>query len=191
VRLYRVFPCVSDAAEREPGGPLYAPPGGQNRIDNPDLYSVLYASSHPEAAVAEWLGRFPIWTAAHFNAPRSVPHATISLVTFDAADDRVVDLDDAHALVAQRLRPSDVVTRDYARSQAWAARIYRDSSRVDGVRWWSYYNPDWGTFGRWRTPDLSVSGIEPLTVDHPATIAAASVIVRRIDRARRLRSKPL
>jgi len=184
VNLFRIFPCLHNAQERAPGGPLYSTAGSENRIDNPDLYRIFYASSHPEAAVAEWLGRFAVWEPHHFNPPLRVPNAAVSLATIGAGDSTFVDLDDAAALLSWNLRPSEVVTRDYARRRAWATRIFNEAPHVSGVRWWSFYNPDWGTFGRWRTDDLTVTSIEPLTLDHPAVVAAAEVIARRIVRRR-------
>jgi len=184
VNLFRVFPCLPDAAERELGGPLFSPAGAENRIDNPELYRILYASSHAEAAVAEWLGRLPVWEPHHFNAPRQLSIAVFSLATISARDDAIVDLDDARELLAWDLRPSDVVTRNYSRCRTWAARIFNEAPNLRGVRWWSFYNPDWGMFGRWRTDDLTVNSIEPLSLDHPAVVAAAEIIARKIERPR-------
>jgi hypothetical protein len=51
--LYRVFPFHPDSSADKPGGALYVPPQGAGRIDNPDLYTVLYLSDAPVGAIAE------------------------------------------------------------------------------------------------------------------------------------------
>ena len=66
MNLYRVIPYDESAAPTERGGALFVPPGSSNRIDNPDLYDVLYVAASPEAAVAESFGRIPLWTAHAF-----------------------------------------------------------------------------------------------------------------------------
>ena len=56
------------------GGAVFVPPGGSNRIDNPDLYrDVLYVAATPEAAVAESFGRIPLWTAQTFHSRERAP----------------------------------------------------------------------------------------------------------------------
>ena len=52
-----------------------------------------------------------------------------------------------------------------------------------GVRWWSYYDPRWGSFGLWDTSSLTVEEAEVLdSVDHPAFAEAADVLWRVIQR---------
>lgn len=90
------------------------------------------------------------------------------------------DLDDAHRLADLDLRPSRVVTRDRATTQGWARALF-DTGAFAGVRWWSYYNPDWGSVGLLDAAALAVVDIALLTTDHPMFVAAAADIVRVIE----------
>jgi len=54
------------------------------------------------------------------------------------------------------------------------------SGAFAGVRWWSYYDPDWGSVGLWDITRLTVTQVDPLAVTHPAFADAAEAIVRVI-----------
>ena len=178
--LYRVFPYVAAAAIDELGGALYVPPQGGGRIDNPGIYSVLYLSDAAAGAIAEAFGRFPEWTPAILEGPPSLPGSARAIAHYRLADDApICNLDDLEQLHALGLRPSDVVNRDYARSRAWARRIY-DQDKWSGVRWWSYYDPAWSSFGLWNLKGLSLDAVAPLTLDHPALVKASRTIVRQV-----------
>lgn len=106
------------------------------------------------------------------------------MTTFDLADDRpMLDLDDAEALATRSLRPSRVVTRQQATTQAWAAGAFAEGM-WSGVAWWSYHDPDWSSCGLWCPPSeatiegLTVSSVEDLHADHPAVIAAGASLLR-------------
>lgn len=177
-RLYRVFPWVSRARAGEPGGPLYVSPvQGAGRIDNPERYATLYASDSPAGAVAEAFGNHAIWTPQLLAGPLGVPTSTRALAAFDAGGIDLLDLDDPRELVERRLRPSEVVSRDRARTQAWALRVYEEG-RFAGVRWWSRLDPRWGAVGAWDLRSLRVLGVTPLTPEHPALREAASALNR-------------
>jgi hypothetical protein len=89
------------------------------------------------------------------------------------------DLDDPEQLRRLRLRPSDVVSRDYSRTQAWARRIYEQRQWI-GVRWWSYYDPRWVSVGLWDIGRLKLEEVRPLRLDDPELVEASRTIVRRI-----------
>ena len=91
----------------------------------------------------------------------------------------VRNLDDPAQLIDLALRPSDIVSRDYIRTREWARRLYRNA-RWAGVRWWSYYDPRWASFGIWDLPSLSFVGLRPLTLGDPALAEAARAIARRV-----------
>jgi hypothetical protein len=178
--LYRVFPYLASAPADEPGGALYIPPQGGGRLDNADLYYVLYLSDAAAGAMAEAFGRFPEWTGAILEGSPSLPGSVRALARYRLADKaRICDLDDPRRLRALSLRPSDVVSRDYARTRGWARRIY-ESGAWAGVRWWSYYDPRWASFGLWDRRRLTLAGVEPVGIDDPAFVEAARTIVRRI-----------
>src|SRR5262249_406634 len=141
LRLFRVLPYLAAAGEREPGGPLYMPPQGGGRMDNPAFYSVLYLSDAPAGAISEAFGRFPEWSPAILRGRPDMPGSVQALASYELPKTaRICNLDDTAQLLALRLRPSDVVTRDYVVSRAWALAIFR-RKKWAGVCWWSYYDP--------------------------------------------------
>ena len=180
--LYRVFPYDVSAAPTEPGGALFVPQAsGLGRIDNAALYDVLYLSAHSEAAIAEAFGPLPIWRPQTFVHANGNPYA---LAAFTAPDDLAFfDLNDVRALDAIGIRhPSDVVTRDRTRTQAWAKIVF-DRQCYVGARWWSFYNPDWPMLGLWDVRSLRLEHA-PAIIDatHPAVRDAATAIVRQLTR---------
>jgi hypothetical protein len=178
--LYRVFPFLAAARPNEPGGALYVPPQGAGRLDNPDLYSVFYASEQGAGAIAEAFGRFPEWTPAMLDGSPSLAGSVRAIARYHlprAA--RICDLDDAAQLLELKLRPSEVVSRDYARTRSWARDIYRRRSFA-GVRWWSYYDPRWASVGLWDLRRLAVEQVRRLDLDDPDLVSASRVIMRRI-----------
>jgi len=182
--LYRVFPYLKTASDNAPGGALYTPDRGGGRIDNPELYSTLYLSDAAAGAIAESFGRFPVWTAAMLEGNPSLPGSARAIARYQlTGNEPVCNLDDARQLLALKLRPSDVVTRDYTRSRVWAERIYK-IGRWSGVQWWSYYEPKWASFGLWNLRRLKVQEIALLQLDSPALLEASRTIARPVARAR-------
>lgn len=176
--LYRVFPWLDRAGQGEPGHALHvAERQGAGRVDNPDLYRVLYVSSAPAAAVAERFGTLTPWTPRMFLTPE-LPGSRKALATYELDDGvTVFDLDDTRALQELGLRPSQVVTRERAVTQRWAREIF-SRRRAAGVRWWSYYDPRWYAYALWERTGLRVRSVEPLDLDHPAVREAAEVLRR-------------
>lgn len=180
--LYRVLPYLEAAKDGQPGHPAYVPHStGASRIDNPDIYDVLYLGDDPACAVAEAFGWAPRWNAGLLRGTPSLPGSVRGLVRYHLPDGAgLCDLDDASRLVDLGLRPSRVVTRDRTVTQDWARELY-NTSEFSGVRWWSYYNPDWGSVGLWDIAALTVTDVAILTTDHPAFVAAAAAIIRVIE----------
>ena len=178
--LYRVLPFLANAAPEEPGGALYVPSQGGGRLDNPDVYAILYLSDAAAGAIAEAFGRFPEWPPAILAGSPGLPGSVRAIASYRLADDApLCDLDSPEQLRALRLRPSDVVSRDYSRTRAWARRIYEQRTWV-GVRWWSYYDPRWASIGLLKLNRLALVEIRPLRLDDPALIEASRTIARRI-----------
>jgi hypothetical protein len=178
--LHRVFPYVATGAPDEPGGALYVPPQGGGRLDNPGVYSVLYLSDAPAGAIAEAFGRFPEWSQAILEGTPSLPGSARAIARFHLPDDaRICNLDDPALLQTLGLRPSDIVSRDYARSRAWARKIY-DQQRWLGAKWWSYYDSQWASFGLWNLSGLKLDEVKLLRLDDPAFLKASRTIARRI-----------
>lgn len=178
MRLYRVFPFLASADAGAPGHPRYIPrPQGGGRIDQPTLYEVLYLSDAAAGAVAETFGDLSVWTATMFSAP-TLKGAVRALGEYELDPTaKVFDLDDARALVELGIRPSDVVTRDRAVSRSWARRVFL-KRRWSGVRWWSYYDPRWHSYGIWDIARIADAKTAPLSLEHPAVVEAATVLRR-------------
>ena len=182
MRLYRVFPYLRSAEAGAPGHPLYLPPCGGGRLDNPTLYTVLYASDSQVGAVAETFGRRAEWSKDMLSGIHSVRGSRRALVEFDVEDDAdVCNLDSAAKLVELALRPSDVVTRNRRITQAWAHAIF-SMKRYIGARWWSYYNPRFSSYGIWNIERLRVQSVELLKLDSSSVQDAATALCRIIKR---------
>jgi len=181
-RLYRVCPYLGNAKDGEPGHPLHVPsPQGAGRLDNPEYYRVLYVSDHATGAVAEVFGNHGLWTPSLLVGPPALPGSVRALVTYGRPTGQVLDLDNARALLARRLRPSEVVSRDRATTQRWALAAFQERRWV-GVRWWSYYEPRWGSLGLWNQTGLRVLAVDALSFEHPAVAEASAVLARPIVR---------
>jgi hypothetical protein len=175
--LYRSFARSADATEHEPGGPLFVPRWNQGagRHDNPYEYGTLYASRSPESAVAEYL---------HYFRGQSVSDADLRFADgralhLAAIDDGEIpalpDLDDPQELVAQKLRPSAVATRDRSVTQAIALELF--GTGAEGFSWWSTIEAAWinvTLFAERAIERLSLAGEpEALRTSHPAVVQAA------------------
>lgn len=180
---YRVFPYLATARPGEPGHPLYEHrPQRGGRVDHPD-YHVWYLGRRPEGAVGEAFGDLATWEASMFETPY-LPGGRRALGVFGLPDDlRLRDLDDPRALVDLGLRPTQVVTRNLAVTQAWGHRIWDERDphasrrhRWQAVQWWSYHHPPWEVLASWQRPDLV--RVEPLSLTHDAVVEAARQLHR-------------
>lgn len=186
MRLYRVLPYLVSAADNEPGGVFFRPPGGKNCADSPppERYRCLYVSDSPSGAIAETFGRFDEWDRALFEtvpASPALPGSYFALATYELdMPGETCNLNDARALQLRSLRPSDVVTRKRATTQAWAAHIFEEA-HYDGVGWWSYYDADWRSIALWDIEHLTAAVVpRRLRADDADIRAAADTIVRRL-----------
>jgi hypothetical protein len=175
-----VFPYHPDSSPEQPGGALYVPAQGAGRVDNASLYSVLYVSDAAAGAIAEAFGRFPEWTPAVLDGSPALPGSFRAIARYEFAGSRpVCELDDSARLVSLRLRPSEIVTRDYKRTRQWARTIF-EQNKWSGVRWWSYYEPQWGSIGLWNLAGLRLLEVRQLLLEDTDLIAASHAITRRI-----------
>ncbi|MHB8147518.1 MAG: RES domain-containing protein [Vulcanimicrobiaceae bacterium] len=182
-RVYRVFPYDSSAAPTDPGGALFIPPQGSGRIDNPGSYAVRYVSDSAAGACAEAFnyGRYrEAWSVEMLRGLPTMPGSRRALAWFELRSGArpLCNLDDPRELVAQGLRPSRIVTRDYNESRAWALRIF-ETKQWCGVRWWSYHDARWASIGLWDEI-IADHGIETLSLNHPAIREAADVLSIRL-----------
>ena len=179
--LYRLVPYVTTAKKNEQGHPLYFPSNrGVARVDNNLHYQVAYVAKSGDCAVAETFGFLNNWDSQMLRPIKNLPGSTWSIISYTTIGvGPIFDMDAASNLVKFKLRPSCVVTRDRATSQAWALKVFSLGSSA-GVSWWSFYSPDWVCVGLWDFSKLKVSKIEAVTLDHPAVNAASRIINRTI-----------
>jgi len=178
LRLYRVLYFLEGVAPTDKGGVLYVP--AQNtpgRINNPGVYEAFYAGDSGAGVCAEvfYRGKYRIAWSDAMLAP--LPNGSRRVLAwYDFPDDLpVCNLNDPKELLARKLRPSDVITRDYNVTQEWALRIFNER-RYAGVSWWSYCDARWRTYGLWDRSNVTAFGLEDLSLKHPAMIEAAGVL---------------
>jgi hypothetical protein len=110
------------------------------------LYNELYLADTAAGAIAETFGSRDVWQDSLFDHR----HGRFAIATFELDSPEICDLDDANVLTTLNLRPSRVVTRQRAITQAWSAEIFNVGG-YDGISWWSYYDADWTSYGIWNS----------------------------------------
>ena len=177
--LHRVFRALDGAVLTARGGALYVPRDrqGSGRHDDPARFGAFYAARSPVAAVAETIQAF----RGRDLGPEDLQLADgsrLSMATLeDASLQAIVDLDDPAVLVQEGWRPSGVASRDRAVTQAMAVRAFEAGAL--GLSWWSTLDSAWTnvTLFAERTIDaglvVSTAEPEPLSLKHPALVAAA------------------
>jgi hypothetical protein len=191
--LYRVFRVLDGVAPAARGGPLFVPRDrqGAGRHDSPGRYGAFYAARSAEAAVAETIQAF----RGRDLSPEDLELADGSRLTLATYDDSALgaltDLDEPAVLAVEGWRPSGVASRDRAVTQAMAVRAFEAGAL--GLSWWSTLDSAWTnvTLFAERTIDpgaVVVDGaVEPLSLKHPALVAAADHLAIPLARRRRRR----
>lgn len=189
-QVYRVFAHLSSARPGEPGHATYVyPQQTKGRWDNYTDYRLIYVAASPEGAIGESFGRFPEWSDAMFNTPY-LPGARSALATF-TLDDRkpLLDFDDAQNLLDRNLKPTQVVIQSTTFTQPLALTAFREANldgdrRWAGIRWWSFWKPDWPVVAAWMGPadpyPMRLDDLQPLDINSPVIRDAARTLVRRI-----------
>lgn len=166
-----------NAAPTERGGALYVPAQGRGRIDNPSHYGALYVGNSAAGVCAEvfYRGNQRQRWEAQMLQPLSTGDRRV-LAWYDLPDDApICNLDAPDELRQRNLRPSLVITRDYEITRRWALAIWNER-RWLGVAWWSYCDARWVSVGLWRHDAITAYGIEELSLDHSAIVAAADIM---------------
>jgi hypothetical protein len=188
-----VLSFTDGAPPSEPGGLLYVPPQSAGRVDNPADYATLYVGDSPAGVCAEVFNRGKYrteWVPEMFRGLPVWPASRRVLAWYDLDDAvPICNLDDPAHLTARGMRPSDVITRDYTRSQTWALAIFKEH-RWAGVSWWSFHDSRWASIGLWDRRAVTNFGFEELTIDSPAIVEAAAVLSIRIRARQGRRSRP-
>jgi hypothetical protein len=163
------------------GHPLYVwPRQGAGRVDDPESsYLILYVGDSAAGAVAERFGDLAAWSEAMLRPPPGAPAgSSLALIRY-SGNPAILNLDDAAVLLEQRLRPSQVVSRDRRRTQTWARKVH-DTLHVDGLSWWSYRDPRWASLGLWDRAALTVAEVAVLELTDPDVRAASEILNRPI-----------
>jgi RES domain len=185
---YRVYPHLPGASPGDPGHPLYMDAQGAGRLDNPGHYRIWYLTLEPAGAVAEAFGDLDPWEARMFKTAK-LPGSHMALATYILRDDlALLDLDDGRNLYLRGLRPTQVVERNRAASQAWALSVYnerndRGARTWQGIKWWSYHRPHWRVVGYWGADSPYLLATEELSLASPAVADAATSLRRRCNAA--------
>jgi hypothetical protein len=180
---YRVCPHLPGVAPNVPGHPLYIGAQGSGRLDNPGHYQIWYLALDEAGAVGETFGHLDRWDDRMFDFP-DIPSSRRVLATYRLEDHTpLLDLDDARNLSKRGLRPTQVIERNRAATQAWALDIYnerndRGARMWQGVRWWSYHQPQWRIIGYWGNERPKFEDFEELNLTNPAVIDAAESLGR-------------
>jgi len=107
----------------------------------------------------------------------------LAISELELSDDvEVVDLDDPAVLVAERLRPSRVATRQRPVTQHMATGLLERHRDAAALLWWSTLEASWlnaTVFDR-AAASLSVRHTEELTPDHPLVREAAAFLALRM-----------
>jgi hypothetical protein len=183
--LYRVFPHLPAAAPGTRGHPDYLHAQGPSRLDNPGHYRVWYFAAEQSGAVGEVFGGLDEWDERMFPFPL-IPGSRRALGTYRLDDGTpLLDLDDANNLLQRGLRPTQVIERNRAETQAWALRVFaerndRGEQVWQGVRWWSFYRPGWRIVGYWGAAEPQPVDVERLGTAHVAVADAAAALSKRI-----------
>ncbi|GAA1319364.1 RES family NAD+ phosphorylase [Leucobacter albus] len=184
LRLFRCYPRVAGARPGKPGHWSFVPrPQFHGRWDNADLYDSWYFSRSAVGAIAESFYNKRRWIPEVFLAPSGEPRA---IAEFRFTGLPLVDLDDAAALSALRVRPSEVVVHNLGVTQGIARRVFAShASEHGGLSWWSSQLPSATSVMLWGADaappsGLELVGIQSLGVEHPAVIEAATVLYREV-----------
>jgi hypothetical protein len=183
VILYRCFAWREGARGDAPDGPLWFPRvfQGEGRHDNPDVYGCLYLSDRPESCIVEQLAPFRGQRlTAGILKRRGLPLALARLELDDRRE--LVDLDNPSVLKRERLRPSQVATRQRTVTQPQALDLFRRHRSAAGLRWWSSWEALWANvtlFDR-AASALALADVTSLTLDHPALLDAAELFGLRV-----------
>jgi hypothetical protein len=102
----------------------------------------------------------------------------LALAELELADGaRLIDLDEPAVLLNESLRPSVVATNERSVT-AYAVAQFDRHSKAAGLRWWSTLEASWiqiTLFDR-AISELRVQGVQVLSVDDAAVIAAATYL---------------
>src|SRR6267143_2725553 len=136
---WRVFPWDPAAKAGEPFSPSYVYPNqGSGRFDLSGKL-VVYLAETAVHAVAEKLQRFRGQKIDRNDLIES--GKPLALVECRLGKIKLADLCDPAVLVKHDIKPDVLASRDFAKTQALAAGLYKEG--FSGLRWWSAKLESW------------------------------------------------
>lgn len=188
MKAYRICPWDPSGGDDQLLVDLEAVRAGQQsgRWDNSRLYGALYLSLSQAGAVAEVLGNHTEWVDSLFDSPGTGRRRHLLTVEIDdSVSGALVDIDDAALLHERGLRPSEVAGRARATTRTLAADFFSDGAA--GVRFWSYYRPEWTNVVLFVPPttgdSVTVRHAEEMHLDLPCVAAASEMLCRMVTRS--------
>ena len=176
----RVFPYDAAAKARDAGHPMFVPPQGHGRWDNPDLYQAMYVASSPAGAIGERFVSLSHWSLDMLLDPvRPGLERSLAVYRFDEETHPLLDLDNPAELSRRELRPTDVVKHNGPRTQDLAATIFNER-RWAGLSWWSMHRPQWTLHVLWDLDALELHHVEALP-GNVGMIEAGELLGKDID----------
>jgi RES domain-containing protein len=158
---WRVFPWDPGAKLGEPFSPSYIHPSqGSGRFDLAGKL-VVYLAETAVHAVAEKLQRFRGQKIDRKDLIES--GKTLALVECTLGKLKLADLCDPAMLVKHGIKPDVLASRDFAKTQAVAAALYKEG--FSGLRWWSALSGDWHTIVVFQGA-IEYAKPEQLTIGH-------------------------
>ena len=194
--LFRVYRAIDGAATTARGGPLFVPRDrqGAGRHDSPGRYGAFYVARSAVAAVAEMIQAF---RGRDLSADdlESRDGSRLTLATLeDSTLEALVDLDEPAVLMEEGWRPSGVASRDRSVTQAMAVSAF--DAGAPGLSWWSTLDSAWTNVTLFAERTLEAGAVvvegspEPLSLKHPAVVAAADhLAIPLVSRRHKRRSR--
>jgi hypothetical protein len=182
VIVYRCFAWNREAVDG-PDTPLWFPRihQGRGRHDNPFTYGVLYVTASAASALVETLAVFRGQRLVPtMLRRRGLPLAVAEIELDEAAE--IVDLDEPRTLVRERLRPSQVATRNREVTQPQALQLHERHPRAAALGWWSTHEASWPNltiFDR-AAPLLRVRDVHAVTRGDAEVVEAAELLGLRL-----------
>lgn len=187
MKAYRIAPWDADGGKNQLFQGLEAIRASQQsgRWDNSRLYGALYLSLSQAGAVAEVLGNHTEWVDALFDSPGTgLRRHLITVEIDDTVVKGIIDVDDARFLLSRGLRPSEIAGRARTSTRTLATDLF--SEGANGVRFWSYYRPEWTNVVLFVPPvthtGVEVTLVETMRLDMPCVAAASEMLCRLVQR---------
>jgi hypothetical protein len=153
----------------------------RGRFDNRDLYGALYVAATPAGAIGERFASLSRWSRSMLatGVPAGGEYRLATLYLDEDAHP-LVDFNDTNELEARKLRPRDVVERNWPKTQRIARDVFNEPHDWSGITWWSTHRANWTLHVLWIHDDVTVDRVEELP-GHPGLLDAAGRLAKELD----------